>query len=133
MGEGDGPRVLAVDDDAGSLGFMAEALGGEGYRVVTASDGAAGLAAATAAPPALVMTDLAMPGMDGGVLCQRLRADPRTARVPLLVLTALPASAAEEALEGCPHDRLLAKPFDLDSLFAAVAALCPPSGQWSTA
>jgi chemosensory pili system protein ChpA (sensor histidine kinase/response regulator) len=128
MDADDRPLVLAVDDDVTILGFLADVLGEEGYRVATAADGVAALARATDAPPALVLTDLAMPRMDGATLCHRLRADPRTAGAPLLVLTAMPASLAESALDGCPHERVLAKPFDVDDLLAAVTALCPLPG-----
>ena len=121
----DEPVVLVVEDDIGILYLVAEALGGEGYRVATAPDGAAGLAAALADPPALVLTDLLMPGLDGAALCRRLRADPRTRAVPLLVMTALAPPRAAQELADCPHDGLLAKPFELDHLYDAVAAQCP--------
>ena len=123
----DEPLVLVVEDAAEIRDLMVQVLEGEGYRVATAADGAAGLAAALADPPALVLTDLVMPGLDGAELCRRLRADQRTRAVPVLVMTALAPQLAAASLAGCPHDGLLAKPFDLDRLFAAVAALCPLS------
>ena len=117
---GGGSAVLVVDDDPAIRAVLMDLLVEEGYRVAVAADGAAGLAAAFTEPPALVLTDLAMPGLGGEEVCRRLRSDPRTRHVPLLVISALPRSAARERLADCPHDGFLAKPFDLDDLLAAV-------------
>jgi two-component system cell cycle response regulator len=61
-----------------------------------------------------------MPGLGGEEVCRRLRADPRTCHVPLIVISALPAAAARARLADCPHDGYLAKPFDLNDLLAVV-------------
>jgi DNA-binding response OmpR family regulator len=124
MAEAHPARVLVVDDEPEILGLLMEALGNEGYLVATASDGEAALAAALAVPPALVLTDLLLPGIDGADLCRRLKADPRTRAVPVLIMTALASSLAAEALVDCPHDGAFAKPFSLIDLFATIAALC---------
>ena len=81
--------------------------------------------ATLADPPPLVLTDLLMPGLYGAAFCRRLRADPRTRAVRLLIMTALAPPRAAEALDGCPHDGLIAKPYDLDRRYDAVAAHCP--------
>lgn len=112
--------VLVVDDDPAIRAVVADLLSEEGYRVAVAADGAAGLAVALGDPPALVLTDLAMPGLGGEEVCRRLRADPRTRHVPLIVISALPAHTARARLDGCPHDGYLAKPFDLSDLLATV-------------
>ena len=72
-----------------------------------------------------MLAHLLMPGLDGAALCRLLRADPRTRAVRLLIMTALAPPRAAEALDGCPHDGLLAKPFDLDRRYDAVATHCP--------
>ena len=82
-------------------------------------DGAA-LATAHSEPPALILLDAMMPGMDGPEVCRRLTADPRTAQVPVVFLTALPTQALAARLGDCPHDGVLAKPFRLDDVLAVV-------------
>lgn len=118
-------QVLVVDDEPNILGLLVDALGGEGYQVLTAPDGEAALAAATAVPPSLVLTDLLLPGMNGAELCRRLKADPRTRAVPVFVMTALVPSLAADLLADCPHDGVFTKPFSLGRLFAAIAEFCP--------
>ena len=80
-------RILVVDDDAAMLDYVAEVLAGEGYTVERAADGASGLKQAIASPPDLVVLDVAMPGMDGLAVCDRLRFDPRTREVPIIFLS----------------------------------------------
>ena len=75
------PAILIVDDEAGIAHTLADLLADEGYRVATAPDGPSALAAAAdpALPPALVLLDVMLPGMDGRAVCRRLRAAPRRA------------------------------------------------------
>ena len=122
-------RVLVVDDEPKILGLLVDALGGQGYRVATAPDGETALAAATAAPPSLVLTDLLLPGLDGASLCRQLKADPRTRAVPVLIMSAMASSLVAEALADCPHDGVFGKPFSLVHLFTAIAAFCPRPGR----
>ena len=61
-----------------------------------------------------------MPGMDGLEVCRRLKADPRTARVPVVFLSALPPATLAARLSDCPHDGILPKPFTLDGVLAMV-------------
>ena len=112
-------RILIVDDEAGIAEVLADLLGDEGYQTAVSVDGAA-LAAAAEVPPALVLLDVMMPGMDGLEVCRRLKADPRTARVPVVFLSALPPATLAARLGGCPHDGILPKPFTLDGVLAMV-------------
>ena len=111
-------RVLVVDDDEGILEFLTMALEGEGYSVLTAVNGAA-LQLAHDHQPAVVLLDLMMPGMDGIEVSQRLRADPATAHIPIIAMSAQDRlQAAEPSMSA---DDRLPKPFDLNRLFATVA------------
>ena len=114
-----GRRVLIVEDEAGIAEVLADLLGDEGYETAVSVDGAA-LAAVVDAPPALILLDVMMPGMDGPEVCRRLKADPRTARVPVVFLSALPPATLAARLGDCPHDGILPKPFTLDGVLAMV-------------
>ncbi|WP_210494255.1 response regulator [Patulibacter sp. SYSU D01012] len=99
-------RILVIDDsqlmrEAARLG-----LARGGWAIDTAEDGPAGLAAAQASPPDAILLDLTMPGMEGPEVLERLRADDRTAGVPVVLLTASTDEAA-----GLPADGVVAKPF----------------------
>ena len=112
-------RVLIVEDEPGIAEILADLLGDEGYQTLVSVDGAA-LAAAAEAPPALILLDAMMPGMDGPEVCRRLKADPRTARVPVVFLTAMPRDTLAARLGDCPHDGILPKPFTLDGVLDVV-------------
>jgi CheY-like chemotaxis protein len=96
------PTILCIDDDHLVLSVCAEALVEHGYRVLTATDGPAGIATATRERPDLILLDVIMPGMDGLVVCRRLRAEPTHAATPIILLTSLnhPEVVAEGHLAG---------------------------------
>src|SRR5947209_6574598 len=80
-----GGTVLAVDDTPDRLRLLEVVLGQTGFRVLSARDGREGFEVARAESPDLVISDVAMPVMDGIELCRRLRADPALASTPLLL------------------------------------------------
>jgi signal transduction histidine kinase/DNA-binding response OmpR family regulator len=80
--------VVVIDDDPLDLDLVDASLGAEGYTVLRAENGEAGLELVRRELPAVVVLDLLMPGLDGFAVVERLRADPATADVPVLVLTA---------------------------------------------
>ncbi len=110
--------VLVVDDDPSIVDLVTVALEDEGYRVVSAA-GAAALPLARAAQPVVILLDLMMPGMDGGEVSAHLRADPTTAAIPIVVMSAQdrPGAMSVRLL----IDDRLPKPFDLAHLYATVA------------
>ena len=90
------PTVLVVDDASENLTFVRELLKAL-YKVKLANSGERALeVAADTAPPDLILLDIRMPGIDGYEVCRRLKADPRTAAIPVIFLTALTDSADEE-------------------------------------
>jgi CheY-like chemotaxis protein len=109
--------VLVVDDDPVIRAFVSSALEDEGYHAVSAVDGPA-LEAACRRQPAVVLLDLMMPGMDGAEVSRRLRADPATAYIPIILMSAQHDLRSRSA--HLPVNELLAKPFDLDRLFALI-------------
>lgn len=113
------PRVLIADDNADMRAYIADVLAEE-FTVRVAPDGAAALRVAREDHPDLVLTDVMMPGLDGFALLRELRADPATAAVPVVMLS---ARAADEAvLEGLDAgaDEYLLKPFSSAELVARV-------------
>src|SRR5438105_9911752 len=82
------PLVLVVDDSADARAVLGGYLEYAGFRVITAEDGEAAVTAARAEWPAIIIMDLAMPRMDGWEAMRRLRADPLTADIPIVVISA---------------------------------------------
>jgi len=114
-------RILVVDDDPAVSNLLRRSLAYEGYRVDTAASGAEALRLARERPPALVVLDIMMPGMDGLEVCRRLReAD---SSLPILLLTAKDAPTDQIAGFGTGADDYVTKPFNLDVLLARVKAL----------
>src|SRR5215211_4106321 len=81
--------ILIVDDDVGARKTLEGVLRQYGYDLAFARTGVEALAEAVAITPDLILLDVMMPGMDGFEVCRRLRADPRVAEIPVIMLTAL--------------------------------------------
>jgi CheY-like chemotaxis protein len=110
-------HVLVVDDDPNITAAVRDGLEFEGYRVTTASSGAEALRHVELDPPALILLDMRMPGMNGWEFAERYRATGVDA--PVVVMTA--AANARTWAEEIQADAVLAKPFTLDDLFATVS------------
>jgi DNA-binding response OmpR family regulator len=113
--------ILVVEDERPVREFLAGALVLDGYRVVQAFHGEHALSLVMGERPDLVIADVMMPLMGGEELCRRLKADPATAAVPVILMSAARPPAARDA----PADAFIAKPFDLDTMDALVHALLP--------
>lgn len=114
--------VLIVDDTPASARLLADLLSAQGYATRTAADGAAALAEVERAVPDLILLDLMMPGIDGVEVCRRLRAQPRHAALPILIVSAADERAQRlRALEAGADD-FVAKPVDRAELSARVRA-----------
>lgn len=111
MGEGR-RTILVVDDQPDERTIQRAMLTHLGYEVREAPDGAAALTVAVEAPPDLVLLDVAMPRMDGFSVCRALRADPRTAAVPVLFFTASVAGDMAQMAAAAGAQGILAKPVD---------------------
>jgi len=114
------PRVLLVDDDPAILRLLEVNFRMEGYDVDAAAHGEEALAAASAATPDAVILDLMMPGLDGREILRRLRAEPATAEVPVVLLS---ARGPDEALVAEAGETFVQKPFDTVDLVATVRTL----------
>lgn len=114
--------VLVVDDDPHIVAFLTAALEEGGYQVLSAVDGAA-LQLAHDRPPDLILLDIMMPIMDGVEVSRRLRADPVTARIPIIVMSARHRLAVLGPRMSV-NDQL-PKPFDLTDLYKTVERWMP--------
>jgi two-component system response regulator MprA len=123
------PRILLVDDDPDILETLRFALEQSGFDVDTASDGQAALDAARAQPPAVVILDVMLPGMNGYEVARWLKQDVQQGRLPelrILMLTArrVASAARRELLDTWSQaDASLWKPFELATLLATVRRL----------
>jgi two-component system KDP operon response regulator KdpE len=115
----DQPRILVVDDEPQLTRVLRTGLKSRGYDVRAAADGLAGLEAFNDWHPDLVITDLAMPNVDGLELCRRLRA---VSQVPIIVLSAKGEEKTKVEALDLGADDFVTKPFGIDELLARVRA-----------
>jgi two-component system chemotaxis sensor kinase CheA len=116
--------VLVVDDSITTRTLEQSILTAAGFRVATAEDGARGLAAARREPPDVIVADVEMPSLDGVEMTRRLKGDPATRDIPIILLTALEtAEQLAAGLEAGADAYLLKSGFDQERLIAAIRGL----------
>jgi DNA-binding response OmpR family regulator len=115
--------VLVIDDEKDLLELVRYNLEKEHLDVITAGDGASGLEIGLKHKPDLVLLDLMMPGMNGLEVCKQLRADARTKRVPIIMLTAKAAETDKIVGLEMGADDYITKPFSVRELLARVRAV----------
>jgi CheY-like chemotaxis protein len=108
-------RVLVVDDEPVIRALVAATLERAGMQVESAADGLSGIDLARQISPDVVLVDVGLPGLSGNEVLRRLRADPETASIPVLLLT----GADPESLEGAAG--VVRKPFTLELLRDSVS------------
>ncbi|MFN7388979.1 PleD family two-component system response regulator [Brevundimonas sp.] len=116
-------RVLVVDDVDANGRLLEAKLTIEYYEVLTASDGPTAIRVAAEQKPDIILLDVMMPGMDGFETCRRIKADPATSHIPVVLVTAL--DGREDRIVGLDAgaDDFVAKPIDDVLLFARVRSL----------
>ncbi|GIX06811.1 MAG: fused response regulator/phosphatase [Candidatus Poribacteria bacterium] len=116
-------RILVVDDEPDVLDLVELVLAPEGFEVLLAKDGLEALDQARSNRPELILLDLSMPGMDGFQVIEKLREDPSTASIPVVMLTA--RAQISDKLRGLSSgaDDYITKPFDPDELVERVRAV----------
>jgi two-component system cell cycle response regulator DivK len=110
MPRGAPARILVVEDDLDNRRIVVKVLSTAGHRVLEASDGGSAIEVARREHPDLIIMDLALPGMDGWEASRRLKADPETADIPIVALTAFAMRGDEERAREAGCDAYLSKP-----------------------
>ena len=116
-------RILVIDDIDANVRLLEAKLTADYYEVLTATDGVTGLAIAASEQPDIILLDVMMPGMDGFQVCRRLKDDPETRHIPVVLVTALDGRADRIAGLEAGADEFLTKPIEDIMLFARVRSL----------
>jgi len=115
-GNGTDKKILVADDEESITELVAFALELEGYQVIQAPDGPEALRLAREEHPDLAMVDVMMPGLDGREVSRRIKEDPTTSNIPVLLFSAAPNPDLSEA----KADGFMPKPFDINQLVDTV-------------
>ena len=115
--------ILVIDDEKDLIELVRYNLEKEGYDVIAATDGQSGLEVVKKHRPDLVVLDLMMPGLDGLQVCQQLRSDPRSGRIPVIMLTAKATEADRIVGLELGADDYITKPFSPREVVARVKAV----------
>ena len=116
-------KILIVEDEQGVVHLLRDRLEPEGFKVIAAYNGQDGLRAVAEARPDLVILDLTLPGLDGFELCRRIRRQPETARLPILVLSGKAEEVDKVVMLELGADDYVTKPFSTKELVARVKTL----------
>ena len=119
-----GERVLVVEDNEKNLKLVRDVLEATGYRTLEATTGAQAIELAAEHTPDLVLMDIRLPDIDGAEALSRLRADERTASIPVLAVTAQAMQSDRERFLAAGFDSYLSKPVDVAELLQAVREHC---------
>ena len=120
-------NLLLVDDSDDFLDYLSGVLSSE-YNIITATDGQAALNKMETFRPDIVLSDVMMPNMDGNELCRRIKANPATTNIPVVMLTARLTDENEKKSRDCGADDYFTKPFDIKVLQEHIAILVSQTG-----
>jgi CheY-like chemotaxis protein len=119
----EGLSILLVDDDPDGRDLLDYALSEAGATVITAASAAEALERFKSCRPSIVVTDVAMPALDGVWLCEQIRALADPPRVPVVALTALVFPRDRDRIQAAGFDAHLPKPYGLDDLHKVIELL----------
>jgi two-component system cell cycle response regulator DivK len=119
--------VLIIEDNDQNLRLARDMLHHHGFETVAARDGATGLELAASAAPDVILLDIDLPDLDGREVLRRLRADPATAHLPIVAVTAYAMEGDREALLDAGFDDYITKPISVRIFADQVRAHCRPA------
>lgn len=117
--------ILLVEDNEMNRDMLSRRLARKGYTVVLAEDGGEGVAMARAEKPALILMDMSLPVLDGWEATRQLKADPATASIPIIALTAHAMSGDETKCRAAGCDDFDTKPVELKRLLRKIQTWLP--------
>jgi two-component system, cell cycle response regulator DivK len=122
-----GQRILIVEDNEKNLKLVRDLLQYHGFRTLEAADAETGLELASQTKPDLILMDIELPGMDGVTALEHLRADPGTAGIGVVAVTASVMPVDRERLSRAGFDGCIEKPIDVKAFPGQVLAYCHDS------
>jgi two-component system cell cycle response regulator DivK len=120
-----GKTVLYVEDNEYNRKIVRQVLAATTYRLLEATDGLQGVATALEAGPDIILMDVQLPKLSGLDATRQLRADARTARTPIVVVTSFALSGDDEKAQAAGATAYLAKPYSPRALLALIRKLAP--------
>ena len=117
--------ILNVEDNEFNRKIVRQLLAKTSYRLREANDGEAGMALARESPPELILMDIQLPKISGLEATRQLRGDPRTAAVPIIVITSFALSGDEQRAKDAGATAYLAKPYSPRELLAKIREIVP--------
>jgi CheY-like chemotaxis protein len=121
-------KILIVDDDEQATTLLERVLAIKGHEASSLNDSAETLQVVSSSPPDLILLDLMMPEPNGFEVCKMLRADPKYAKLPIVIITAMDDNASKENAYAAGANDYLTKPFRIDALAQAIDDLIENSG-----
>jgi two-component system cell cycle response regulator DivK len=118
-------RILVVEDQEDNRQILRDLLGSVGYEMTEAWDGEAGVAAAKAQRPDLILMDIQLPLMDGYEATRRIKADPDLKKIPIIVVTSYALSGDDGKARTAGCDAYVTKPYSPRQLLAKIKEFLP--------
>jgi len=120
-------RILVIEDQPDNRRILRDLLGSVGYDLTEVANGALGVVSALSEPPDLILMDIQMPEMDGYEATRRIKADPRGAVIPIIVVTSFALSGDEAKARDAGCDDYIAKPYSPRKMLAKVVEYVGPA------
>jgi len=118
------PRILIVDDENDFIELLQYKLAGQGYELIVANDGVHALSQARTQKPNLILLDILLPDLDGLSVCEILRRQPATKKIPIIFMSALSGDITRRTAT-MQADDFFTKPLDLNRLAKRIVELLP--------